>query len=120
MVDDIAAPSPRASTGLVQLAEIEAARSRLAGVSRVTPVERPSGLAALCGRRVALKAEHHQRTGSFKLRGAYHLISSLPDDVRHVVAASAGNHVAPRPASHDLHAARHPAPQGAGHQGLRR
>ena len=92
VVDDIAAPSPRASTGLVQLAEIEAARSRLAGVSRVTPVERPSGLAALCGRRVALKAEHHQRTGSFKLRGAYHLISSLPDDVRHVVAASAGNH----------------------------
>ena len=76
----------------MQLAEIEAARARLSGVSRVTPVERPSGLAELCGRPVALKAEHHQRTGSFKLRGAYHLISTLPDDVDHVVAASAGNH----------------------------
>ena len=39
-----------------------------------------------------LKHEHRQRTGSFKIRGAYHLISSLPADVTGIVAASAGNH----------------------------
>jgi len=92
VVDDVVARSRSTAAGLVQLAEIESARARLSGVSRVTPVERPSGLAALCGRPVALKAEHHQRTGSFKLRGAYNLISTLAGDAGHVVAASAGNH----------------------------
>ena len=92
VVDDVEARSRSTATQLVRLDEIEAARRQLAGVSRVTPVERPAGLAALCGRPVGLKAEHHQRTGSFKVRGAYHLISTLPDGVDHVVAASAGNH----------------------------
>jgi threonine dehydratase len=41
---------------------------------------------------VLLKQEHLQRTGSFKIRGAYHLLSGLPPGEDLVVAASAGNH----------------------------
>jgi threonine dehydratase len=72
------------------LTEIEAARARLDGVARVTPVYRSETLSRVCGREVLLKAENLQRTGSFKIRGAYNRISIL--DVQEVVAASAGNH----------------------------
>ena len=49
-------------------------------------------LSRLAGRSIWVKPEHLQRTGSFKVRGASHLIRSLPPDDRPVVAASAGNH----------------------------
>jgi threonine dehydratase len=77
-----------------ELADIEAARARLEGVARVTPVYRSETLCNACGREVHLKAENLQRTGSFKVRGAYNRISSLDDAQRGagVVAASAGNH----------------------------
>jgi threonine dehydratase len=77
-----------------ELADIEAARARLAGVARVTPVYRSETLCNACGREVHLKAENLQRTGSFKVRGAYNRISALDDAQRAagVVAASAGNH----------------------------
>jgi threonine dehydratase len=76
------------------LADIEAARARLDGVARVTPVYRSETLSRACGREVWLKAENLQRTGSFKIRGAYNRISTLSDGERAagVVAASAGNH----------------------------
>ena len=51
------------------LAEIEAARARLAGVSRVTPVVSSETLSRLAERPVVLKAENLQRTGAFKIRG---------------------------------------------------
>ncbi len=73
-------------------ADILAAQRRLVGVIRTTPLERSATLSALCGRDVFLKHEHRQRTGSFKLRGAYNLISGLASDVTGIVAASAGNH----------------------------
>ena len=72
------------------LPDIEAARARLEGVARVTPVYRSETLSRLVGREVQLKAENLQRTGSFKIRGAYNRISTLEAD--EVVAASAGNH----------------------------
>jgi threonine dehydratase len=77
-----------------ELADIEAARARLDGVARVTPVYRSETLCNACGREVYLKAENLQRTGSFKIRGAYNRISTLDDAQRAagVVAASAGNH----------------------------
>lgn len=77
-----------------ELTQIEAARARLEGVARVTPVYRSETLSGACGREVFLKAENLQRTGSFKIRGAYNRISSLDDAQRAagVVAASAGNH----------------------------
>src|SRR5436305_2694120 len=77
-----------------ELANIEAARKRLEGVARVTPVYPSETLSRAVGREVQLKAENLQRTGSFKIRGAYNRISSLTDAERAagVVAASAGNH----------------------------
>jgi threonine dehydratase len=76
------------------LPDIEAARSRLDGVARVTPVYRSETLSQLFGCEVQLKAENLQRTGSFKIRGAYNRISALSPEERNagVVAASAGNH----------------------------
>jgi threonine dehydratase len=57
-------------------------------------VEGSEHLSALAGRPLLLKAEYLQRTGSFKIRGAYHRIARLDPDERAagVVAASAGNH----------------------------
>jgi threonine dehydratase len=76
------------------LAEIEAARARLDGIARVTPVYTSETLARRAGRPVQLKAENLQRTGAFKIRGAVNTIASLSADERSagVVAASAGNH----------------------------
>ena len=76
------------------LRDVEAARARLEGVARITPVVRSETFSRLAGREVSLKAENLQRTGSFKIRGAYNKISTLGDAERGagVVAASAGNH----------------------------
>jgi threonine dehydratase len=76
------------------VADIEAARERLAGVARETPLYPSETFSRLTGRTVLLKAENLQRTGSFKIRGAYNTISMLEADERKagVVAASAGNH----------------------------
>jgi threonine dehydratase len=75
-------------------ADVEAARERLAGVARETPLYPSETFSRLAGRQVYLKAENLQRTGSFKIRGAYNTIATLGDAERRagVVAASAGNH----------------------------
>jgi threonine dehydratase len=72
--------------------DIEAARTRLRGVVRPTPVFGSESLARRCGRPVLLKPEHRQRTGSFKVRGAYNRIAQLSPGTKGVAAASAGNH----------------------------
>jgi len=76
------------------VADIDAARERLAGVARETPLHPSETFSRLTGRTVLLKAENLQRTGSFKIRGAYNTISTLGAEERKagVVAASAGNH----------------------------
>ena len=71
--------------------EIEEARERVAPVIRATPVDYSDSFSRLAGRPVILKPEYRQRTGSFKIRGAYNRISRLPSGTE-VVAASAGNH----------------------------
>jgi threonine dehydratase len=76
---------------MLQLADIEEARQRVAPVLRPTPVTTAESLSRVAGRRLLLKPEHRQRTGSFKIRGAYNRISRLAPGVE-VVAASAGNH----------------------------
>ena len=78
----------------VTLADVEAARARLAGIARETPFYPTETFSRLSGRQVFLKAENLQRTGSFKIRGAYNTIASLGETERRagVVAASAGNH----------------------------
>ena len=79
---------------LPTLADIEEAREALRGVSIQTPMEESRWLSGLAGGPVLLKAENLQRTGSFKIRGAYLRISRLSPEERAngVVAASAGNH----------------------------
>lgn len=76
------------------LADVLAAARRLRGVARRTPLERSPWLSGCAGADVLLKLETQQRTGSFKLRGAYNAIASLPAEsrARGLVTASAGNH----------------------------
>ncbi|WP_277869128.1 pyridoxal-phosphate dependent enzyme [Nocardioides houyundeii] len=75
-------------------AEVEAAAVRLAPVVRRTELELSPRLSATVGAPVHLKRENRQITRSYKVRGAYHLISGLTeqDRSRGVVCASAGNH----------------------------
>ena len=77
-----------------QLADLQAARERLAGISRITPVFASGTLSRLCGRSVSLKAENLQLTGAFKIRGALNTVALLSAGERAagVVTASAGNH----------------------------
>ena len=76
------------------LADIEEAREVLRGVAIYTPMEGSRWLSELAGGQVLIKAENLQRTGSFKIRGAYLRMSRLSDEEKAtgVVAASAGNH----------------------------
>src|SRR5487761_2062111 len=75
-------------------ADIEAAAKRLCGVAVRTPLINAPVLDDRLGARVFLKAETLQRTGSFKFRGAYNKVSSIPPERRAagVVAYSSGNH----------------------------
>jgi len=76
------------------LTEIREARERLHGIARETPVFVSETFSRMVGRDVQLKAEALQRTGAFKIRGAFNKISTLGEAERAagVVAASAGNH----------------------------
>ncbi|EFQ83732.1 threonine ammonia-lyase [Aeromicrobium marinum DSM 15272] len=79
---------------MTDLGDVRAARELLEGVAEVTPVAHSRWLSELTGTEVVLKCENLQRTGSFKLRGAYTRIARLGESGRRagVVAASAGNH----------------------------
>lgn len=77
------------------LADISAARGRIAGRVHVTPVISSTILAELCGvSALSLKCESFQKTGSFKVRGALNAIRQLDAKARArgVVTVSAGNH----------------------------
>ncbi|MFE1841672.1 threonine ammonia-lyase [Streptomyces sviceus] len=67
---------------------------RLRGVAVRTPMLTSSAIDDLLGRRVWVKAENLQRTGSFKMRGAYNAVASMDEAqrARGVIAASSGNH----------------------------
>lgn len=76
--------------------DVLAAAARIAGHVHDTPVLRCASVDALVGARVHMKAEHLQRGGSFKLRGATNAVRALSDDAagRGVCAHSSGNHAA--------------------------
>ncbi|HWT57932.1 MAG TPA: hydroxyectoine utilization dehydratase EutB [Rhizobium sp.] len=78
----------------VSLEDIRAAARRIAGRVIETPMVHSASLADIAGVPVYLKLEHHQTTGSFKLRGATNAVLSLSpaERSRGVVAASTGNH----------------------------
>ena len=74
--------------------DLDAAVARLAGVVRRTPVMRSRLLDERVGAEVYLKAEHLQRTGAFKFRGAFNAIAAIPGSTRQrgVISYSSGNH----------------------------
>lgn len=78
----------------MDIERIEAAASRLQGHARVTPLLSSPFLDEIAGRRVLVKAECLQHTGSFKYRGARSAVSAIPDAQRRngVIAFSSGNH----------------------------
>jgi threonine dehydratase len=86
---------------LIELADVEAAAERIAGVAHRTPVLTSRTL----GDDVFLKAECLQRTGSFKFRGAYNKLSTLPAG-RDVIAYSSGNHAQAVALAAQLHGVR--------------
>lgn len=79
---------------VISFTDILSARDRLRGIAHLTPVATSRTLDALTGRAVFLKCDNLQRGGAFKFRGAYTMISRLPDEARRrgVVAYSSGNH----------------------------
>lgn len=79
---------------MTSIALIEAAADRLAGYARVTPLLNAPLLDAAAGRRIFVKAECLQLTGSFKFRGGWSAISALDPATRArgVMAYSSGNH----------------------------
>lgn len=79
---------------MISAADIEAAARRLENIAVRTPLIENAELNEIAGGRVLLKAECLQRTGSFKIRGAYNLMSQLSKEEasRGVVAWSSGNH----------------------------
>ncbi len=76
------------------LEDFELAQLNVAAVAQKTPLLRSSYLSEITGGLVTLKAENLQRTGAYKVRGAYNVMSKLSSSERKrgVVAASAGNH----------------------------
>ncbi len=79
---------------LITLDQIRKASGPLKAIVRRTPLLTSKTLDGLAGGPIQLKAENLQKTGSFKIRGAYTALSRLPaaDRTRGVVTASAGNH----------------------------
>lgn len=78
----------------VNVAEIEAAAARLRPIIKPTALIHSATLSRMLAAQVWIKPENLQKTGSFKIRGAYNRIAALePEQARRgVVAASAGNH----------------------------
>ncbi|MGB6640348.1 MAG: pyridoxal-phosphate dependent enzyme, partial [Thermoanaerobaculia bacterium] len=79
---------------MIEIADIQQARNRIAGSVKETPCLESEVLSELCGVQLYLKYESLQRTGSFKPRGAVNRLLCLSPEERErgVIAASAGNH----------------------------
>lgn len=83
-------------TGLLSVADIATARERIAARVHRTPTMSASTIGEMLGLRLYLKAELFQKTGSFKVRGVFNKLLTLPsgDSRRGLVSLSAGNHAA--------------------------
>ena len=81
-------------TRLIALADIEAARERIAGLVRRTPVLRDDALDEAAGARLLFKCENLQEIGAFKARGATNAVMALAaaEAAKGVVTHSSGNH----------------------------
>lgn len=78
----------------VTIEDIELAHDRLGGIVKPTPLILSETFSRMMAAEVFIKPENLQKTGSFKIRGAYNRIASLSaeEKLRGVIAASAGNH----------------------------
>jgi len=78
----------------VSLQSVRLAARQLVGIARRTPLVETVALATKVGVPVALKCEHLQPVGAFKIRGAYTAVDRLPEEIRRkgVVTSSSGNH----------------------------
>lgn len=78
----------------IEFSDISAAAERLKGVAHRTPVLRSHQADERCGARVFFKAEHLQRMGAFKFRGAYNALARFTPEQRSAgaLAFSSGNH----------------------------
>lgn len=79
---------------MITLADIKKAQESNTGIVRRTPLDFSHTFSAMTNNHVFMKLENLQKTGSFKIRGAYHKIMSLTpaEQAKGVIAASAGNH----------------------------
>jgi threo-3-hydroxy-L-aspartate ammonia-lyase len=93
---------------VIGIEDVRTAAARLAGVAHRTPVLRSATLDAWTGAELLLKAEHLQRGGAFKFRGAYNALSALSGAQRAsgVCAYSSGNHAQAVALAARLHATR--------------
>jgi threonine dehydratase len=114
---------------MVSLGDIKAARERIRGAIRQTPVLYSEILPREAGNQLFLKLENLNITGSYKERGALNKILTLTADerARGVITASAGNHAqavaycfAEGHSGADLHAGIHAAREGNGDASLGR
>ena len=82
--------------------DVLAAAHRLRGVIQRTPCSYSAPLSARTGAEIYLKWENQQNTGSFKLRGAFNALLTMPNEERRrgVVVSSAGNHGLGSPTQH--------------------
>jgi threonine dehydratase len=82
------------SPGLVTLQDVEAAAARIEGIAVRTPLLPFQELSEELGGEIRLKCESLQRTGSFKIRGAFNFLSQLSEEelARGVITYSSGNH----------------------------
>jgi threonine dehydratase len=87
-------PDPLAAAPPLGIQDVFAAAERLKGIVRETPVHTSRTLDGRTGAAVFLKCENFQRTGAFKLRGAYNALAQLGEQERRagVITYSSGNH----------------------------
>ncbi|MHB1587989.1 MAG: pyridoxal-phosphate dependent enzyme [Metallibacterium scheffleri] len=85
---------PPSAAALPEFAAVLDAAARIAPHARLTPILRDEALDALSGATLHFKAEHLQRGGAFKFRGACNAVWALPDELaaRGVLTHSSGNH----------------------------
>ncbi len=78
---------------MVELKDVLQARERIAERIHKTPIIRSSQLSEMTGANMLFKAEHLQKTGSFKIRGATNRVMQAKEEgAKYITAASSGNH----------------------------
>lgn len=78
---------------MITVQDVYKAKENIANITTVTPILTSEQLSARCGNNLYLKAEHLQKTGSFKIRGATNKVKQVvKDGATFITAASSGNH----------------------------